>query len=105
MAGRPRNRHRRRWTAALALGALCALSTRCDRKAESPSHPPPSPPAPRGANLLLITLDTLRPDALGFVSGSNATPSIDRLAHEGFAFSSAVSPVPLIYPSHSALMA
>jgi len=69
---------------------------------EAPAPPPPARPVP--ANVLLITLDTLRPDALGFVSGRNATPAIDRLAHEGFAFTAAISPVPLTFPSHAALM-
>lgn len=60
--------------------------------------------APSPSNLLVITVDTLRPDALGWVSGGNATPAIDRLAKEGFAFPAAVAPVPLTFPSHCALM-
>lgn len=89
------------------LGILLTLLllVRCGRKIESPERPRETPaPAPRAANVLLVTLDTLRPDALGFVSGNNATPAIDRLAREGFAFPSAVSPVPLTFPSHGALM-
>ncbi|MCP3911798.1 MAG: hypothetical protein GY713_12685, partial [Actinomycetia bacterium] len=35
-------------------------------------------------NLLLITVDTLRPDALGWVVEGNDTPAIDALAAEGF---------------------
>ncbi|MEP6993214.1 MAG: sulfatase-like hydrolase/transferase [Acidobacteriota bacterium] len=66
--------------------------------------PAPAPPARAATNVLLITVDTLRPDALGFVSGGNSTPAIDRIAHEGFAFASAVSAVPLTFPSHCALM-
>ena len=58
----------------------------------------------RPANLLLITVDTLRPDALGWVSGRQATPAIDRLAREGFAFPAAVSPMPLTFPSHAAML-
>jgi choline-sulfatase len=77
-----------------SLAVWCAAACR-----EVPAPPPPAP-----ANVLLITLDTLRPDALGFVSGHNPTPAIDRLAREGFAFPSAVSPVPLTFPSHAALM-
>jgi arylsulfatase A-like enzyme/Tfp pilus assembly protein PilF len=52
----------------------------------------------------VVTVDTLRPDALGWVSGANATPAIDRLAREGFAFPAAVAPAPLTFPSHAALM-
>jgi arylsulfatase A-like enzyme/Tfp pilus assembly protein PilF len=71
--------------------------------------PPASASAPAAAtgqpaNVLLITVDTLRPDALGWVAGRNATPVIDRLAGEGFRFPAAVAPVPLTHPSHSAIM-
>lgn len=56
------------------------------------------------ANLLLVTVDTLRPDALGWVGGTNDTPEIDRLAAEGARFPAAVAPVPLTLPSHASLM-
>jgi choline-sulfatase len=56
------------------------------------------------ASVLLITVDTLRPDALGWVAGKNETPVIDRLAREAFRFPGAVAPVPLTHPSHSAIM-
>jgi choline-sulfatase len=94
-------RKARRVAFGIALAAGLFLAG-CRRSGEA-AKPAPAP-APRQANLLLITLDTLRPDALGFVSGSNATPAIDGLAREGFAFPSAVSPVPLTFPAHSALM-
>jgi arylsulfatase A-like enzyme/Flp pilus assembly protein TadD len=55
-------------------------------------------------NVLLITVDTLRPDALGWAGGKNATPNIDALARESFRFPGAVAEVPLTLPSHSALM-
>lgn len=54
-------------------------------------------------NVLLITVDTLRPDALGWVAGRNATPAIDALARDGFRFPSAVAPAPLTFPSHAAM--
>ncbi|MEO8429871.1 MAG: sulfatase-like hydrolase/transferase [Acidobacteriota bacterium] len=55
-------------------------------------------------NVLLITVDTLRPDALGWTGGRNPTPAIDRLAAEGFRFRGAVSPVPLTLPSHASIL-
>jgi len=74
------------------------------------SGPPelPLPPKASGSsagtpNILLITVDTLRPDALGWVSGRNATPTIDALAAEGAAFPSAVSPVPVTMPAHASI--
>ena len=62
-----------------------------------------APPA-AAPDVLLITVDTLRPDALGWVAGGDATPAIDRLAREGFAFAGAVAPSPLTLPSHSSLL-
>jgi arylsulfatase A-like enzyme/Flp pilus assembly protein TadD len=61
--------------------------------------------APGGApNVLLVTVDTLRPDALGWVAGRNETPEIDALARESFRFPGAVSPVPLTLPAHASLL-
>ncbi|MEM7353648.1 MAG: sulfatase-like hydrolase/transferase [Acidobacteriota bacterium] len=60
-------------------------------------------PAGPPVNVLLITVDTLRPDALGWVAGRNVTPNIDRLAREGFRFAAAVSPAPVTQPAHVSL--
>ncbi len=55
-------------------------------------------------DILLVTVDTLRPDALGWVSGRQSTPHLDRLAERGFRFPAAVAPTPLTLPSHASLM-
>lgn len=55
-------------------------------------------------SVLLITVDTLRPDALGWIGATNTTPAIDRLAADAFRFPAAVAPVPLTFPSHAAMM-
>ena len=64
--------------------------------------------APAGAapaaSVVLVTVDTLRPDALGWVAGRNATPEIDRLAAEGARFPGAISPVPLTLPAHASIL-
>ena len=78
-------------TLAVLLGAAAA--------APLPAVPPKARPS-----ILLITIDTLRPDALGWVAGRNSTPAIDRLAREGLRFRSAVSPVPLTGPAHASLL-
>jgi arylsulfatase A-like enzyme/Flp pilus assembly protein TadD len=62
-----------------------------------------SPASPR-PNVLLITVDTLRPDALGWVAGSGATPELDRLARAGYRFRAAVSPAPLTLPAHGSIL-
>lgn len=57
-----------------------------------------------GQNLLLITIDTLRPDRLGaYGFAAAATPRLDQLAREGVRFESCYSQVPLTLPSHSTL--
>ncbi len=58
------------------------------------------PPPP---SVLLITIDTLRPDALGWVGGGDWTPQLDALAREGVRFPAAVAPAPLTLPSHASL--
>jgi len=68
------------------------------------SFPALAIPLAERPDVLLITVDTLRPDALGWVSGKNATPAIDALALQGIRFRSAVAPVPLTLPSHVSLL-
>jgi choline-sulfatase len=63
-----------------------------------------APPSAAKPNVLLVTVDTLRPDALGWVAGRNATPEIDRLAAEGFRFPGAVSPAPVTLPAHASIL-
>ncbi|MEN6561132.1 MAG: sulfatase-like hydrolase/transferase [Acidobacteriota bacterium] len=61
-------------------------------------------PAPR-PNLLLITVDTLRPDRLGcYGSPYLKTPAIDRLAGSGVVFGRAFAHTPLTLPSHASIL-
>ena len=85
-----------------AVGVAAALL--CAAGLLAVSAAPPAPGPGPTASVLLITVDTLRPDALGWVAGRNATPAIDRIAGEGFRFPAAVAPVPLTHPSHSAIL-
>jgi arylsulfatase A-like enzyme/Tfp pilus assembly protein PilF len=56
-------------------------------------------------NLVLISVDTLRPDHLGCYGSHHArTPAIDRLARDGILFTDATSNVPLTLPSHASLL-
>jgi arylsulfatase A-like enzyme/tetratricopeptide (TPR) repeat protein len=55
-------------------------------------------------DVLLITVDTLRPDALGWVEEGRHTPAFDTLARQGFRFPAAVSPAPLTLPAHTSIM-
>ncbi len=56
-------------------------------------------------NLLLISIDTTRADALGcYGSDRGATPFLDSLAAQGMVFENAFSPVPLTLPAHTTLL-
>ena len=68
-------------------------------------HPPAMPTAgATGPNVLLITLDTVRHDALEPYGGPVATPTISRLAREGVVFEQAVATAPLTEASHLAML-
>ena len=61
----------------------------------------PRPPA----NVLLITIDTLRADHLGCYGFHLArTPEIDRLAAEGTRFTDAIAAAPITMPAHSSIL-
>jgi arylsulfatase A-like enzyme len=58
-----------------------------------------------GSNLLLITLDTTRADALGCYGGPAwITPNLDRLAKNGVRFDQARSVTPVTLPSHATIL-
>jgi arylsulfatase A-like enzyme/Tfp pilus assembly protein PilF len=58
-----------------------------------------------GANVLLVSIDTLRADRLGSYGHRPAeTPRLDALAAEGVRFEQVVSPVPLTLPSHTSIL-
>ena len=62
-------------------------------------------PQPRNANVLLITLDTLRADHLSCYNPQSVpTPHIDALAARGARFVQAVAQVPLTTPSHASIL-
>jgi arylsulfatase A-like enzyme/Flp pilus assembly protein TadD len=59
----------------------------------------------RGANVLLVTIDTLRADRVGaYGSPLGLTPTLDRLAAEGLRFATAYAHVPMTLPSHTTIL-
>jgi Flp pilus assembly protein TadD len=70
----------------LREGPVFALSTREDR------------------NVLLVTIDTLRGDALGAYGGKAATPNLDALAARGARFTFAHAQTVLTLPSHVSIL-
>jgi arylsulfatase A-like enzyme/tetratricopeptide (TPR) repeat protein len=56
-------------------------------------------------NVLLITIDTLRRDRVGAFGGpAGLTPTLDRLAAEGFRLTRTYSAAPLTLPSHASIL-
>ncbi len=55
-------------------------------------------------NVLLVTIDTLRADALGADGGQAATPNLDRLAAEGLRFTAAHAHSVVTLPSHASIL-
>ncbi len=79
------------------IGSLCvvlaALIGACT------AEPPDSRP-----NVVIVTLDTTRVDAIGCYGGpTGVSPTIDAFAREGVLFRNAYSSVPLTLPAHSSL--
>jgi arylsulfatase A-like enzyme len=54
-------------------------------------------------NLLVITLDTTRADAIGAYGGRAVTPTLDHLASTGVVFEQASTVAPLTLPAHCSL--
>jgi arylsulfatase A-like enzyme/Tfp pilus assembly protein PilF len=55
-------------------------------------------------NILLVTIDTLRADALGSYGGRAITPNLDRLAAAGARFSFAHAHAVVTLPSHASIL-
>ena len=82
-------------SAFVLVGALSSVSS---------AQKPASRPAPR-PNLLLITIDTLRPDHLHCYGYDQIqTPSIDSLAADGIRLEQAYTPIPITLPSHTVML-
>ena len=56
-------------------------------------------------NIILITLDTVRADRMGFLGSKRGlTPNLDALARQSVVFTRAYSQVPLTAPSHATIL-
>jgi arylsulfatase A-like enzyme len=91
---------------AQVLAGLALLLVACEREAEAPAarSAPADAARPAALNVVLITMDTTRADALGsYGQPRPITPNLDRLASEGAQFLQCVSSAPSTLPSHSTL--
>ncbi|MFT4537885.1 MAG: arylsulfatase [Planctomycetota bacterium] len=62
------------------------------------------PAEDRRPDVILVTLDTTRTDAIGCYGGPKRTPEIDKLASEGWVFESAWSGCNSTLPSHTSIL-
>ena len=82
---------------ALCLLAACGAGSEGDR--------PSTPSGDARPNLLLISIDTLRPDRLGCYGHDRPTsPTLDRLAAEGLLFEDVTAASPWTLPSHASML-
>ncbi|MDX1630843.1 MAG: sulfatase-like hydrolase/transferase [Thermoanaerobaculia bacterium] len=92
---------------------LAALVAACGEAGPDGADATPSAP-PRGpiregasppSDLILITIDTLRADAVGFMDETrDTTPFLDRLATEGRVYETARAHAVLTLPSHASIL-
>lgn len=76
----------------------CSTSSKREMRADAP-------PPRRDANVVLITIDTLRADHVScYERGRMSTPNIDSLAAAGVRFAKAFAQVPLTTPSHACIL-
>ncbi|RPH55359.1 hypothetical protein EHM82_05450, partial [bacterium] len=81
------------WAGALAAVAVCAGALFA------------AAPAPQRGDVLLVTIDTLRADSLGFAGNRRVqTPVLDRLASQGRVFPNAHAHNVVTLPSHANIL-
>lgn len=67
-------------------------------------HVPDPPAPPRGPNVILICLDTVRRDRLGVYGYARGTsPNLDAFATEAVVFDQAIAPAPWTTPTHASV--
>ena len=89
------------WIAGLAAGAAIAVSAAWLLRRPAGALRPGSW---RGANVLFVTIDTLRADRVPAWGGKDvATPAIDGLAARGALFERCFAATPLTLPSHTTI--
>jgi len=79
------------------LGILILLALPVDSRAAGP--------APRKPNIVLITLDSVRADRMGFLGARGGlTPNLDNIARQGITFTQAYAQAPLTVASHATIL-
>jgi arylsulfatase A-like enzyme len=101
-------RHRRAEAVLGALALTLLLSVPVARVWDARGHDAP-PMGSAGAGheaprIILLSIDTLRSDAIGALSEGALTPGLDALAADSVVFENAYSPAPWTYPSFVSIM-
>lgn len=87
------------------LIVVIAIAATTMRNRNASVSPDPTPSKKESLNVLLISIDTLRADALGVYGNQNIkTPNIDSIGRDGALFRNTVSHVPLTLPSHACIL-
>ncbi len=108
----PRSRSGAESRSARGAAILAAALVAASAAALSATAPPSasaglaglSPGMARGVDVVLVTLDTTRPDRLGCYGGPVATPAVDALAARGFRFDAAIAVAPITLPAHTSIL-
>jgi arylsulfatase A-like enzyme/Tfp pilus assembly protein PilF len=90
----------RTWFGLWVLGLVAALAVVWFTRGSAP----PAFVTSADQNILLITIDTLRADALGAYGGQAATPNLDRLAADGIRYTFAHAHAVVTLPSHTSIL-
>jgi len=97
--------------AVLGIAAIATWAAGCSRggsssaAAEGGKDLPPPDGAARGADVVLVTIDTLRADALGFTGNAKVkTPLLDRLAAAGRVYTDTHAHNVVTLPSHTNIL-
>jgi arylsulfatase A-like enzyme len=86
---------------ALALAVTLGACSTCQ---PTESGATSQAPGTQGSNVILVSIDTLRPDHLGCYGYPKPTsPNIDRLARESVLFRTAIAHAPSTTPSHASI--
>ena len=75
----------------LLVSIAATLTTTCSRRSS------------KAKRILIVTIDTLRADRLGYAGSDVETPNLDTLAASGTTFTHAVTVAPLTLPAHASL--
>jgi arylsulfatase A-like enzyme/Flp pilus assembly protein TadD len=94
------SRAKARWAAGFAIVAvIAAIAIVWSRRHASFVLEPDA-----DQNIVLVTIDTLRADALGSYGGRAATPNLDRIASSGARFTFAHAHAVVTLPSHTSIL-